>query len=172
VLHVAITELCERLRLMFFGSFREDWAEFVLSDLGIRRYENVPFDSAARAFQSREQIDHFYALYRLRELIHEDAPSEQVMAAIPAALSDRSWIETRRSKLLFVLGQKQERAGRLPEALNAYEESRLPEARVRCVRVLERLGRFSEAASMLGRIEESSASELETQHAARFAHGS
>ena len=30
--------LCDRLRLMFFGNLRQDWAEFVLTELGLQRF--------------------------------------------------------------------------------------------------------------------------------------
>src|SRR5690606_22995650 len=36
---LSIGELCERLRLLFFGNLRQDWSDFVLTDLGIFRYE-------------------------------------------------------------------------------------------------------------------------------------
>lgn len=32
-------DLCDRLRLMFFGNLHQDWSEFVLADLGIYTYE-------------------------------------------------------------------------------------------------------------------------------------
>src|SRR6185312_7981368 len=35
--------LCDRLRLIFFGNYYQDWTEFVLSDLGIYQYEKVAF---------------------------------------------------------------------------------------------------------------------------------
>ena len=33
-----VGDLCERLRLMFFGNLRQDWSEFVLADLGVFKY--------------------------------------------------------------------------------------------------------------------------------------
>src|SRR5690606_7462917 len=35
VYRVRVLDLCERLRLMFFGNFDQDWSQFVLADLGI-----------------------------------------------------------------------------------------------------------------------------------------
>src|SRR5262245_15166100 len=46
---LTIGELCDRLRLLFFGNLRQDWTEFVLADLGIYRYEQVPFSAESRA---------------------------------------------------------------------------------------------------------------------------
>src|SRR6478672_10908564 len=53
---VRVLDLCERLRLMFFGNFDQTWSEFVLADLGIFQYEKVAVPAAARAFQRREHI--------------------------------------------------------------------------------------------------------------------
>ena len=36
---LTVMELCDRLRLMFFGNLHQDWSEFVLADLGIYTYE-------------------------------------------------------------------------------------------------------------------------------------
>lgn len=39
LLNLTIMDLCDRLRLMFFGNLYQDWSEFVLADLGIFTYE-------------------------------------------------------------------------------------------------------------------------------------
>lgn len=50
LLSLAIGPLCDRLRLMFFGNLAQDWSEFVLADLGIFRYEQVPITPAHAVF--------------------------------------------------------------------------------------------------------------------------
>ena len=52
-LRILAKPLCDRLRLIFFGNLRQDWTEFVLSDLGIYRFEQVEFSQASRGFRSR-----------------------------------------------------------------------------------------------------------------------
>ena len=49
LLSLAIGPLCDRLRLMFFGNLAQDWSEFVLADLGIFRYEQVPITPVAHS---------------------------------------------------------------------------------------------------------------------------
>jgi hypothetical protein len=168
VFHVTIAPLCERLRLMFFGNFRQTWSEFVLADLGIFRYERVSLDESARAFQTREQIEQFHALYRCRELVHAEAPLEEALAAMPPPLNGSAWIEAKRSKLLFVIGQRYEKAQQLPQALTVYAKCEHPEGRVRTIRVLEKLGRCAEAAELLASTQRAPISELEAQQAARI----
>jgi hypothetical protein len=63
VFRPAVKPLAERFQLMFFGNFHQDWTAFVLSDLGISSYENVPVHSAP--FRTRTHIESFHQLYRL-----------------------------------------------------------------------------------------------------------
>jgi hypothetical protein len=176
IFHVRIASLCDRLRLMFFGNFHQTWSEFVLADLGIFNYEKIPLDEAARAFQTRRQLEQFHAIYRCRELLHAEAPLEDVLAAVPAPLADTteeggpgsSWIEAKRTKLLFVIGQLYEKAHELPQALEVYRGCHHPEARLRTIRVLEKLERYGEAAELLTQVRQAPASELEVQLSARI----
>ena len=176
IFQVRIAPLCDRLRLMFFGNFRQTWSEFVLADLGIFLYEKIPLDEAARAFQTRQQVEQFHAIYRCRELLHAEAPLEEVLAAVPAPLADTtaaggpdgSWIEAKRAKLLFAIGQLYEKARELPQALEVYKGCGHPEARLRTIRVLERLERYGEAAELLTKVRQAPASEREVQLSARI----
>ncbi len=170
IFRVRVAALCERLRLMFFGNFHQNWSEFVLADLGIFRYESVHIDEAARAFQTRPQIEEFHAIYRCRELLHAEAPLEEVLCAVPAAptSSDAGWIEAKRAKLLFAIGTVHEKAGELDRALEIYHRCRHPQARIRGIRVLERLERHEEAAALLATLQQQPASEVETQLATRI----
>jgi hypothetical protein len=176
IFHVTIAPLCDRLRLMFFGNFRQTWSEFVLADLGIFRYEKIPLEEAARAFQTRQQVEQFHAIYRCRELLRAEAPLEDVLSAVPAPLADTreeggpdsTWIEAKRAKLLFVIGQLYEKARELPRALEVYKGCHHPEARLRTIRVLEKLERYGEAADLLTRARQAPASELEVQLSARI----
>ena len=171
IFHVRVASLCERLRLMFFGNFHQTWSEFVLADLGIFRYESVCIDEAARAFQTRPQIEQFHAIYRCRELLHAEAPLEEVLCTVPAAPASpgAGWIEAKRAKLLFAIGQLYEKAHQFDRALEIYRPCGHPQARIRGIRVLERLERHEEAAALLATVQQHPASELETQLATRIA---
>jgi hypothetical protein len=172
LLQVKIAALCERLRLMFFGNFHQTWSEFVLADLGVFRYEKICLDESARAFQTRGQIEQFHAIYRCRDLLstQEPPPLAEILAAVPPPLpgAASTWIEAKRAKLLFHIGQLYEKAPDLPGALAVYHECNHPEARIRSVRVLEKLDRLPEAAALLAGIQQNPATELETQLSARI----
>ena len=175
IYQVMIAPLCDRLRLMFFGNFRQTWSEFVLADLGIFRYEKVSLEPLARAFQTRAQIERFHAIYHCREMLHAEVALEEVLAAVPKPLSDTactdpgdSWIEAKRAKLLFHIGQLCERAQELPRALDMYAASKHAEARMRAIRVFEKLEQFTAAAALLAEVQRAPASEFEVQLAARL----
>jgi len=100
VYRLAIKPLCERLRLLFFGNFRQDWSEFVLTDLGIFKYEKVVCDTETRAFQTRAHIDAFETLFLCRQrLAEEGSDLEAILASLPNPITDNEWLENRRSKL-------------------------------------------------------------------------
>lgn len=178
VLHLTVAPLCERLRLMFFGNLHQDWSEFVLADLGVVRYESVPFDDASRAFQHRDDIDAWLALRDCRDTL--DA-ALQTPATVPSALGaaldtlDRlaprtcanAWLQRRHDKLRYATGQCAERAREPALAWRAYVDCGHPEARYRRVRVLEQLGRRGDALALAQQIAAAPASDEEAQRVAR-----
>ena len=142
---VSIASLCTRLRLLFFGNFRQEWSEFVLADLGVFRYEAVPLCRESRAFHTRQDIEDFYLLYECRRMLYEEAPLADVLALLPRASLQHEWLEARRSKLEFRVARRYEIAGERQQALKLYEECSHPDARWRAIRMLEIDARYREA---------------------------
>ncbi len=54
VVHLRAESVTTRLQLLFFGNHHQSWAQFVLADLGVKRYEAVALDATARAFRTRD----------------------------------------------------------------------------------------------------------------------
>ncbi|HEX7912106.1 MAG TPA: VRR-NUC domain-containing protein, partial [Paraburkholderia sp.] len=128
VLSVAIAPLCERLRLMFFGNLHQEWSEFVLADLGVFQYEKVAFSPTSRAFQQRADVDVYLALHACREALDwlpagesQAVAVDDLVKAVRAIETVNPWLETRRAKLLFGIGQHCERQQNWPGALAVYE---------------------------------------------------
>lgn len=145
--------LCDRLRLMFFGNLRQDWSTFVLAELGLQRFEAVELDDRARGFQSRADIEQRLQLHRCREAFETGAEPETLLDHLPAGPLPTPWIERYRARLLFQFGQHCERQGRLEQALDFHAQAQAePEARIRRLRVLERLERFDEALQEAGQL--------------------
>jgi len=142
---LSIGELCERLRLMFFGNLYQDWSEFVLADLGIFRYESVALTADCRGFRNRQEVDGYLHLQRCREQYEAGEPLVEVLERIGPPIDDSPYLAERRAKLLFRIGQQLEREAELDTALAVYRASGYAGARVRQVRVLERSARYAQA---------------------------
>ncbi|MGM0569907.1 VRR-NUC domain-containing protein [Marinobacter sp.] len=136
--------LFDRVRLMFFGNLRQSWSDFVLVELGYQQYEEVPFTPESRAFQRREDVDCYLTMHQCRESLDEGRSVEDVWPQVPAAM-DNAWLTSRRDRLLLELGRQAERQGNRELALAALAESRHREARLKQLRLLERMKRFDEA---------------------------
>jgi hypothetical protein len=145
VYRVGVAALCARLRILFFGNFRQDWSEFVLAELQIFKYEPVEISAQSRAFQTREEIEQFFALYQCRQRLGQEQSIDEVIELIPPRPLANEWLESRRAKLLFQIGREYERQQQLLQALNAYAQSGYPGARLRSLRVMERSGQYGAA---------------------------
>jgi hypothetical protein len=164
---VRVAPLCTRLRLLFFGNFRQEWSQFVLADLGIFRYEAVPFSRESRAFHSRQDIEDFLLLYECRRRLHEDAPLAEVLSQLPRVPLQHEWLEARRAKLLYRIARLHEIAGEREQALMLYQECRHPGARLRAIRALELDARNSEALELARAASRAPESSAEGQRLAR-----
>ncbi|AZC96030.1 VRR-NUC domain-containing protein [Pseudomonas chlororaphis] len=148
VCSLTVMALCDRLRLMFFGNLYQDWSEFVLADLGIFTYEKVEFRDDARALRSRADVEGFVYLEDCRQRFESGEALDEVLASIQAFASDNPWLQRRRAKLLFLLGQHCERLAQWPLAAAIYQDCADPGARARLIRVFERSGDYPQALAL------------------------
>ncbi len=165
---VMVGDLCERFRLMFFGNLYQDWSEFVLADLGIFKYETVPFDAASRAFQSRSDVDCYLALQACRQALDEGEQTVVLLQAAAQCVTANPWLERRRGKVLLCIGQACERARDWQHAEQAYLQCGYPGARHRRIRVYERMERFADALALAQAAQAAPESDEESQRVARM----
>jgi hypothetical protein len=176
VFAIGVKPLCDRLRLVFFGNLHQDWTEFVLSDLGLFRYEQVEFSEASRGFRSRQDIEHYLQLHACRERFYELEPGcEQLREVLHAVLRDlprhsfgNDWLDSRREKLLFRIGQQFEKDKDWESAHAVYAGCRFPGARSRAMRVLEKDEKFGQAYELFCTAEQAPENEAERQHLLRI----
>ena len=140
---LTIMNLCDRLRLLFFGNLYQDWSEFVLADLGIFTYETVEFSAQSRGLRSRQDVDACLFLHECQQRFEAGEPLEEIVAQIHALSLDNPWLERRRGKLLFQIGQHAERIGDFTLALRIYQDCSYPGARLRMIRVMERICEYA-----------------------------
>ncbi|GAB3407194.1 VRR-NUC domain-containing protein [Massilia agilis] len=167
-LRIVAKPLCDRLRLIFFGNLRQDWTEFVLSDLGIYRFEQVEFSQASRGFRSRRDIDLYLQLHACRERFEGGESPDTIVPDLPPAAPDNEWIDGRREKLLFKIGQHYEKQHDFGRAHAVYVACRFPGARGRAIRVLEKDGQYAEAHALLLKAQAAPESDAERQHLLRI----
>ena len=168
VLSLTIMDLCDRLRLMFFGNLYQDWSEFVLADLGIYTYEKVEFCAESRGLRSREDVEAFLYLHGCQQAFEGAEDVSQVVARIHALDSANPWLLRRRDKLLFLLGQHCERLADWPAALDIYRQCHYPGARARLIRVLERCAEYALALELATQAELAPQSAAEQQQVLRM----
>lgn len=157
--------------LLFFGNAYQDLTEFVLQDLGVFRYENYTIDHQHRIFKSRAELDQYQHLMQLREQL-EGAPQTESLIELAAQLPMQGVnerLQRRRAKLCNQLAYELERAKEYALALPLYEQSHLPPARERRIRLLEKQGLYTEAWELLTLLVEQPMNEQELQVAQRIA---
>ena len=160
--------LCDRLRLMFFGNLSQSWSDLVLADLGLFTYEKVDFCRESRALRCRADIEGYLHLYACREQFEGSGDVDAVLQQVLDYQADNRWLQRRRGRLLFQLGQHLERAGDLTRVLQVYQQSQHPEARQRSIRVLERQQQYQSALSLAEAAQKAPLTDAEDQHLLRI----
>lgn len=163
ILQWCLQPLCDRMRLLFFGNLYQDWSDFVLADLGLLRYEQVPFSPDSRALQHRADLDLAMALHHCTERLEQGDDPESILAVMHSLHSDNPWLARRRARLQFALGQQCERLGDWDQAMAVYAQCNHAQARIRQVRVLERSEQWPQAHALALQLAEAPANALEVQ---------
>ena len=169
VVHITNKVLCDRLRLIFFGNWHQDWSEFVLSDLGIFRYESIDISPESRGFQTRRDIEDYIALQACRDLFDQEKPISHVLEELSKLRIENDWIRRRHDKFLFQVGQQAEKIKEWELAIVIYEQTRYLGARLRKIRVLEKIGQSAQALQLLNEALASPENEAEFQQLQRSA---
>lgn len=167
VVRLAHMSLFDRIRLMFFGNLRQSWPDFVLVELGYQHFEQVRFTPEARAFQHRKEVDCYLIMHQCREQLDDGVLASDVWQQVPAPMGN-AWLASRRDRLLLELGRQAERQGDRELALAALAESSHREARLKQLRLLERMKRFDEAWSIARQWHASELSDADAQGLARI----
>ena len=147
------TDRFEFIQFLFFGSTSRDMTDFVVRDLGHRQFMEVAEEDFIPFFSTRLEAIQKWKISRwrlaLRNLPADESLDELAMdweADIwPMAdeLNDKSLGAFERS--LFELARRYERQAQVDSALKLYERSLMPESLERRVRLLQKLGRKTEA---------------------------
>jgi hypothetical protein len=168
VFHILVKPLCDWLRLIFFGNFRQDWTEFVLSDLGVYRYEQVEFSPASRGFRTRADLDRYLELHHCKERFRASAAPHEVLRELPSEPFANDWLNSRRERLMFQIAQHYEKHKDWANAYDLYARCSFPGARGRAIRVLEKNKQYAQAYQLLIAAQRAPESDAERQQLLRI----
>lgn len=168
-------EVTLSFRLMMFGSLSYSLTDFVLEELGIVCYESYEIKRDKRLYQSREAIEEMLLLSQIREavwmLLEEELVSEAEEWARPVCLPEREWAPTSMryvERIRTSIGRALERQEKFEQALCYFSLARRPPARERRARILLKLGRLDEAASICQEMQEAPRDDNEAEVALRI----
>jgi len=168
ILSLEVMPICDRLRLLYFGNLHQEWSEFVLADLGVYRYEKVEFSIDSRGISERADIDTCLHLHACRQALEGGETLELLAQQAIAITTANPWLQMRRARLMFQIGQQAERLQDWPLALSVYQGCAYPGARSRQIRVLERSAEYAQAMVLLEQAQQMPESDAETQHLQRI----
>jgi len=155
-------------KLCFFGNCYQDMTEFVLTDLGVLKYEPYRINKHSRVFQTRAQLEAHLQYFACSTLLDEIDQTDVdallgVSHALPEKNSDDPHLTRRVDRLLNTIARQLERLNELPRALSLYRQSQNPPSRERQVRVLIKLSMFEDALQVCKEIELCPLAEAEQQ---------
>ena len=124
--------------LLFFGNQHQEFAQFVLNDLGVHRFENYEISPNTRMFNKREDIDTTMTLHALLAQYKDiDKACERSLTEfslhIPTTMG--SYPTRLAGKLINAVGRDLERLNNYDQAIHLLKQTELPPARERCARM-------------------------------------
>jgi hypothetical protein len=131
--------LCARLCAMYFGNRDQDWSEYLLADLGVRRYERVRIVCASRPFETRADVDAFHALHECETNLAR-AKAVELLERLPAAPLGCDWLLEWHRQVSLKIARQMERQGELLPALMMYRRLGTLEAEERDGILTRKLG--------------------------------
>ncbi|MGF1705134.1 VRR-NUC domain-containing protein [Enterovibrio baiacu] len=177
-----LTFLCLHVRLdvmpifllLYFGNARQDLSQFVLSDLGIQRFESVSLTAEERLFTSRDQMKDWLNLSSLSEQYWQllEKKDKHALLELPKALPfTTAWppLERKRQRLINQLAREQERAGNINDAAMLFSQSHLPPSRERQARIAIKQANWTRASELVSGMLDTPFNEDEKDVAARIA---
>lgn len=137
--------------LLFFGNRYQEFAQFVLENLGIHRFEQYEISKSTRLFSSRNEIDsaiaihHLYATY---EQADKSSKSSLLDLAdrLPVTVGD--YAKRQSQKLTNLIARDLERLGEYDHSLSLFESTTLPPSRERQVRILMAMDSYQPALTL------------------------
>lgn len=147
-------EILQLYQLLFFGNLNQDFSEFVLTDMGMLRYETYSIPETVRLYGSRSAIDQTWLLYELRDVARDLIENKDFSGlalfseylSVPGneqvydELSNGVVLKLRRDRLFNDVARHLERHQFYKQALSLYSQSESAPSRERQARILNKQG--------------------------------
>ena len=147
VLRLCHRDVIELMTLLFFANTRQTLADFVISELGIMRYENYLIDAHTRFFTDRRDVDDYLRYTHVRDAFEADAATADVITLLQRLplTTAHPYLARRVEKLAALLLREAERRYAPAQALALYRQHPLASTRERTARLLARLDQPEQA---------------------------
>lgn len=168
-------------RLLFFGNLRQDFSEFVITDLGHLTYESYNLSGTYRLFRNRRILNQLLKLYELtdwyywalsledeKRFLVESRFIVETLKTIALKSKTDVLLLRRRDRILNGIAREYERMNRLKSAIKIYELSMTPPARERRARIYKRLKYYPACLRQCNEIKSNQPSEDELDFLQRF----
>ncbi|WP_119393645.1 VRR-NUC domain-containing protein [Salinibius halmophilus] len=129
----------DQFRLLFFGNLRQTLSDFIFAELGVQQFLPISVDHLCLAFSDRNSVEAAWQTHLLGEALEAGTLSKSWLETVPES---PAWLVARYKRRLFQLGHQFERQGNLDDAIDCYLVADTSDARIRRLRVLERLKEF------------------------------
>ena len=158
------------VKMLYFGDTHQDWSAFVIRDLGMVRYEEVPIHHLRFSGLPQLYLDLRirYLSQLTKRLAEQPALAPELADALRRAPCEDRFTESRRQRALLRLGKWCEQIGQSEEAIRVYRAAAEHPARERIVRLLQRQGETGKVEQCLAEIRANPVSEEELQFTERF----
>ncbi|BDY05288.1 VRR-NUC domain-containing protein [Ferrimonas sp. YFM] len=173
VLNLKGSSILDTLRLLYFGNLHQDLAQFVVTDLGIQRFESYPITADGLAIDSREALETWLSLGELAKACHlclERRNPDGLLELAPRLPDPLPWpeIERKRQRLALLFAREWERREQFDQALMLYDQTALPPSRERQARIALKLEQTEPALRQVTRMLQAPQDEQEATVGARL----
>lgn len=137
--------------LLFFGNRYQEFAQFVLENLGIHKFEQYEISVNTRIFHTREELDSSFCIGEMSlryEEINRKSREDLIEFSLLLPAPHGKHANRMYQKLINSVARDLERCGALDEALALFQQSNIPPSRERQARILKAQGRQEEALSI------------------------
>ncbi|WP_417347176.1 VRR-NUC domain-containing protein [Ferrimonas sp.] len=165
--------ILETLKLLYFGNLHQDLAQFVVSDLGLQRFESYPITADGLEVGCREALEAWLLLGELAKACHlclDKRDSDGLLQLATRLPEPLPWpeIERKRQKLALLFAREWERREQFDQALTLYGQSELPPSRERQARIALKMEQPQHALDRVTQMLETAKDEHEATVGARL----